>query len=551
MVLGFTGLPAATAWAKKPAPQKSPKENKAPPEDEAPTPKPQNPEESERLAEAAFQRGFALQKDHRTLEALAAYEEALTLNPFHAQAQYEIGWSYWVLGRWDEVIQHWEVAQQLKWDEPELGAYLQKARDQASGKIPPLSHPAIGTRSTPLGAGGITLEVSARFQHFNPQPESSADHFDGLMFSPKSVAFSPDGTAAYVNALEGDATLVFNPQKPRRVGRILHEFGPETLPLFPPTPPVWGDLPPGMPLEQFNTFIGNPVEFAFSHQGRYLWVPYYRRSFDSASAYASAVAVIDTQTRAMVRVMDTGPIPKVLAASPDGRWMAVIHWGDNTVGLIDIHGDDPAAFHHDRLIVVEKRLTVKPGRKINRDHACGLCLRGAVFTPDSGHLLVARMGGGGIAVINVEKGTYLGSVDGMKPTPRHFATAPGGRLYVSSSFSGAVSMYAMDDLVTAATKGVKQLPPLKEGKTGDSTRTIALSPDGRWLFAAINQESRLLVLDANTLAQAATIPSDSFPVGLAVSPDGRQVWLTAQGRQKRGGNAVTVFKVLDPPKPTP
>jgi len=32
-------------------------------------------------------------------------------------------------------------------------------------------------------------------------------------------------------------------------------------------------------------------------------------------------------------------------------------------------------------------------------------------------------------------------------------------------------------------------------------------------------------------------------VGLDVSADGRQVWLTSQGRKLRGGNAVDVFSV--------
>ena len=41
------------------------------------------------------------------------------------------------------------------------------------------------------------------------------------------------------------------------------------------------------------------------------------------------------------------------------------------------------------------------------------------WTPDSKHLLVARMGGGGIAVIDVENRRHVGSVFGMKPTPRH------------------------------------------------------------------------------------------------------------------------------------
>ena len=42
---------------------------------------------------------------------------------------------------------------------------------------------------------------------------------------------------------------------------------------------------------------------------------------------------------------------------------------------------------------------------------------------------------------------------------------------------------------------------------------------------------------------AARVRTDAFPVGLDVSPDGLEVWVTAQGRLGQGGNSVTVFAV--------
>ena len=59
-------------------------------------------------AEAAYAEGFALQKSKQTEAAAAAYERALALNPDHVKALYEVGWSYWVLGRWAEVVRVWE-----------------------------------------------------------------------------------------------------------------------------------------------------------------------------------------------------------------------------------------------------------------------------------------------------------------------------------------------------------------------------------------------------------------------------------------------------------
>ncbi|HEX4922869.1 MAG TPA: hypothetical protein VFV50_02250, partial [Bdellovibrionales bacterium] len=39
------------------------------------------------------------------------------------------------------------------------------------------------------------------------------------------------------------------------------------------------------------------------------------------------------------------------------------------------------------------------------------------------------------------------------------------------------------------------------------------------------------------------IPVDSYPVGLDISPDGSQIWVTSQGRNLKGGNSIGVFQV--------
>jgi hypothetical protein len=41
---------------------------------------------------------------------------------------------------------------------------------------------------------------------------------------------------------------------------------------------------------------------------------------------------------------------------------------------------------------------------------------------------------------------------------------------------------------------------------------------------------------------------DSYTVGLGVSPDGKQVWTTSQGKSGKGGNSVCVYDVQVPLK---
>jgi DNA-binding beta-propeller fold protein YncE len=77
---------------------------------------------------------------------------------------------------------------------------------------------------------------------------------------------------------------------------------------------------------------------------------------------------------------------------------------------------------------------------------------------------------------------------------------------------------------------------------GRGARTIALSPDGRTLYAAINNESRLVKVDLAGWRVVDRAAVDPFTVGLAVSPDGRTIVTTSQGRSGQGGgNSVGLY----------
>lgn len=511
-----------------------------------------------------FRKGFALQKKFRTKEALVQYQKALEADPTHGKSHYEIGWSYWMLEDWKQVVAHWQAARKLKAGPRELEDYLLMARERESGKADPLVRATMGTQASAKRPDGssLRLKLAARFQYYKKNDPQQRDFLDHRIFSPKSVHFLPDGSKAYVQSLEAGLTVVYNTtrkDKPHRQGVVRHRFKKAQQGLFDARETQAVKKAFAVAIKQsgapryLNRYQGKPVESAITHQGRYLWVSHYRRSYDRYGILPSSVAVIDTRTDTLMRVMPTGPIPKYLAVSPDGKLLAVIHWGDNTIGLVDISADNPARFSMAGQMVVGSQLKVQAGRKVNRDRYCGLCLRGAVFTPDSKYLLVARMSGGGIAVMDVEGKKHIGSVFGMRPTPRHLVLSPDGiTLYVGSNSSGYVSEYRVETLIAAAKappkKGKRRiLKPLREVRTGSGTRTIELSPDGRTLYAAVNQRSQLVAVDTTTFKVLLRIQADSYPVGLAVSPDGGQVWVTAQGRKLRGGNSVMVYQVLNTP----
>ncbi len=502
-------------------------------------------------ATAAFEAGFEAQKKRDSSTALTHYRRCLELEPACVACNYEIGWAYWTRGAWDSTVTAWEKTLELDPDHADAKDWLVQAKDHQKRAKSPSStslQVAIGTASKPEVAP-VKLELVSRFQHYRASPASEADHWDEDIYSPKSARFLPDGSKVYVNSLEGFRTVVYDPAKPEKVGVIKHRFDEDDGALFAGLTTVFdyrfykkhssGDV---------NRFQGKPVESEVSHGGKFLWIPYYRRSWDGGATSPSAVAVIDTTTDTIVRVLPTGPIPKYVEASPDDRWLAVTHWGDNTVALIDISSGDPAQFaYREERLVVEKVLSQAGLAGEDRDKACGYCLRGTVFTPDSKTLLVARMGGGGIAGFDVESGAYLGTVLGMKPTPRHLAIGPDGEtLFLSSNVSGHVGRIplatVLEALASAEGKRV-QVEGWRSVYVGSGARTIDLAPDASYIFAAVNRASEIVVVDAGTMEVVSRVRTDSYTVGLAVSPDGRQVWTTSQGRSGSGGNSVCVYRV--------
>ena len=371
---------------------------------------------------------------------------------------------------------------------------------------------------------------------------------DKHVLSPKSVVFSQDGKSFYVNSLEGMETIVFDSKTLSLNKVIRHQFTENDSALFlnGETSLFDYEYTCKKPVTNRNCFGGKPVESAFSHNGRYLWVTYYRRSWDNNASSPSAVAIIDTSNNEIVRVMPTGPLPKMLVPSPDGKKMAIIHWGDNTAGIIDISSDNPRDFIWERLLTSGNRLNMKTIGG-NRDNNCGQCLRGAVFTTDSRYLIIGKMGGGGITAFDMQDGSNLGTLLSVAHTPRHLALGPDGkRLYVSSNISGKVSELEVDKLLSALTKsggGNTSDYRGREINVDKGARTLAVSNDGKRVYVACNNISTLVVVDIPSWSIVARAKVAPYAVGLAISPDERKVIVTSQGRNGHGGNMVSVFDV--------
>ena len=399
----------------------------------------------------------------------------------------------------------------------------------------PISHTSSSLDSS------SSFELIARIRNYYSTEKEASDMLNKHINSPKAAIVLNEKGKFYINSLEGYETLVFDLDSFYQKSIIRHCFYQKDTALFQEKTVLdykfnyKGDV---------RVFCGKPVESCLSHDGKYLWVTYYRRSFDKSAIQPSAMAIIDTDSDSIIRVMATGPLPKMIAPSPDGKFMAVTHWGDNTIGIIDISSDNPSGFHYIDHFVVEKQLSLNSANNTpyNRDQECGYCLRGTVFTPDSHYLLVARMGGGGIAVFDMKEMKYIATVWGMKTNVRHLLIYEND-LYLSANKPGFVQKAPLDSIIATALSNNTIWNDWQGVYVGKGARTIDITPDGKYLFVAANNVSKVSMIRTSDMKIIAESVVDSYPVGLTVTGDGKYFIVTSQGRYGGGGNSVMIFKI--------
>ena len=123
---------------------------------------------------------------------------------------------------------------------------------------------------------------------------------------------------------------------------------------------------------------------------------------------------------------------------------------------------------------------------------------GIVFGPD-GSAYVARTGIGGVAVLDPQLRPSRTIPTGRFPG----AVAFGNRLYVAN---------AGDGTVTVVDPG--EPPPIT---VGPQPSGLAVSPDGRLLYVADSGSDDVMVIDTTTLAAVATVPAGRAPASASAT----------------------------------
>jgi len=239
-------------------------------------------------------------------------------------------------------------------------------------------------------------------------------------------------------------------------------------------------------------------------------------------ANSNKVSVIDTSTNTIVSTIpfeNVGDITKVVAISPDGRFVYVTSLSD-VVSVIDTCTNT----------VVD---TINVG-----DFPVGI-----VVTPNSSFAYVANAGlatsvSGTVSVIDINTNMVVDTVT-VGRDPIGISITPNGNFaYVTNAKSDNVSV-----IDTTTNEVIDTIP------VGDSPHGIAITPNGSFAYVANQGQSivsnKVSVINTSTNTVAATITVGVGPTSIAITPDGNLAYVTNVGEGSVSVINISTNTVVD------
>jgi 6-phosphogluconolactonase len=299
----------------------------------------------------------------------------------------------------------------------------------------------------------------------------------------------------------------------------------------------------------------NPSFLVLHPNGRVLYAVNEVQSFVGRPTGAVSAFAFDRESGTLSLLNQQpseGADPCHLAVDSVGRSVVVANYSGGSVAVLPLDAGGrlrPAA-----------RVRRLSGSGPNASRQRSPHAHGVLFDPSRRFLLTADLGADRIHVdrFDVKTGRLTpNEPDGvaLEPGsgPRHLAWRPSGRvLYAINELRSTVTSLRWDG-DRGALEALQTVSTLPEGFTGDNTAAeIAVSPDGRFVYASNRGDDSLAVFAADAsgkLAPVDRVPSGGqTPRSFAIDPSGR--WLVAANQ---GSGSVVVFR-LDPvtglPRPT-
>jgi YVTN family beta-propeller protein len=247
---------------------------------------------------------------------------------------------------------------------------------------------------------------------------------------------------------------------------------------------------------------GAPVEAAFSPDGRYAYVSNYSMygagfgpegsdSCTPSSGYdRSFVYRVDMHRLVVDRAYRVGEVPKVVAVTPDGRYVLVSNWCSWDLSVV----------------------STRTGQELRRI-PIGPYPRGIAVTPDGRAVYVAVMGGSDLVRIDLRHWTRTQVEVGSGPRALAF-----GRfaryLYVSLNAAGRVAK--LDTLRGRVVTSVS---------TGSAPRSLTIAADGKALYVVNYESGTVAKLRASDMSPLQTIDACFHPIGITYDRSTHRVWV--------------------------
>jgi YVTN family beta-propeller protein len=304
--------------------------------------------------------------------------------------------------------------------------------------------------------------------------------------SPKSVASSGTGYVTAQNMMYRHSVTVYDARRLKLVKTISDAVNLAKLGYR----------------EHRGTVRGAPVEAAFSSDGRYAYVSNYSMygagfgpegddNCTPSSGYdRSFVYRIDMRTLKIDEAYRVGAVPKVVAVTPDDRYVLVTNWCSWDLSVI----------------------STKKGKEVKRI-PIGAYPRGIAVSPAGNAAYVAVMGGNNLVRVDLRRWTKSSVAVGAGPRAAEFH--PSDRyIFVSLNAEGRVAKL---DLKTGTVTA--------KVATGSAPRSLALAADGRALYVVNYESGTVSKLRTSDMKTLQTINACYHPIGITDDSATRRVWV--------------------------
>jgi YVTN family beta-propeller protein len=230
-----------------------------------------------------------------------------------------------------------------------------------------------------------------------------------------------------------------------------------------------------------------------------------RRLLVLAKSGAEAL-VIDPDRRAEIARIPVGDGPHEVATSPDGRTAVVCNYGGlrpgNTltvvevasamaVGTIELAGEDFVDGQ------ARQRAWLRP--------------HGIRFLPDGNHVVVTSESTRRLLIVDVAQRRVVRALPTPQPSMHMVELSRDGSVAFATSIQdGTLAAIPLDG------------SPARAVASGDGAEGIGVSADGATVWVTNRAQDEIVLFDAKTLARVATIETASFPIRVAITPDGKR-----------------------------